>query len=1384
MSSRAAGLLRQQALRSQRIATIKKSIQDLSNYIKGLQNSDGPEESLPARAKEIAVQQAKIADLEAELRELELKQKIQKTTIQRSKQTEDKENRHGKKTTAGKVPVADAHLETGGAPGSASETVAKTSILDRVKGRDALEENYRNTPRSESARKEKLEELRAEYRVLTEIIERVTAELSEFEAMDSGETPQTHKVFTPETPVRVGKAMSNAIDTAARKRILERLQFTPDNAQVVAAQPVKNPDLAATLRQHGSREQIKKMVMDGTGATEKSMGNGQGKRLAEEIPTAETPFEVENIVAHTRDTTQEEKNLEPLQPNPGLELKEQVPKQVVEGNKAGEKAKSKIREEKPMGKIPSTDALSGAGNAESHANNPALEEKALEHLQLDSNTAEAAPTSMSSASVAKIREIELKFQIRKAMERRRKAAENTRSLDQEKKTAVEVSTTGPPPEVENTLSDAIGTSPHKKIPEPHKPVSDGAQAIAALRSKGVDPIASIDEHGPKGQIAKSVAGRINPVEKNKSNDEEEEPIGKIPTTEAPLGAWNTESHANNPALEEKTLEHLQPDPESADATPAHAGRNAAILGKIHELERKVQIKTETDQRRKVGEKRKCSDEDKEVGLGVAATGAFLEVENAVSHANAKTTAEGIKAAEETRGNDQREQLIGKILTTEAPLGAGNAESHANSPSSGEKSLEHLQPHPSSADAMASLPSIEELRQNQAFERIMEQRRKAEENRKTADRKKIPAVEVPYDETTVEVQRPVRRTHQTALNRKRPEKPPAGNAEALAAYEAKIRDLKAQLHEHELKRQMGKVADEEPKPAATKTEGAKAEEIKPKGAESTRTKPGGNETKETNAGRTRKDGSKSAGVRQEIAKSAGDKPKGTKSAENMSKDLTRMPAGTVLDPRTPFHIPKPVSPAHQMAPKKKNPEHLEPHSSIAEAIAAKDSKIKSFKAKLHEHELKLEIKKQRAAQRAKGLASKTNDGGEGRAPAGDGSTEETPSGVGKAVSRSDETISEKLKTEDPEPIPDRVKRQMCAPKGEVREEHPPKSKHIETEKLDTQSPEHTSATKQDQKTLDADPTPTGNGSATKTPLEVGKVAPHAYETGLKKRKPEALEVIPDRVKRRKCTHEPEATEGSPPTNTDIETTERDIERHDYIRIDEYYEQAEGNTEPRPTADGSTAQTPQEADKAMLHAKEKGLKGRKAEETPEVVSGNTEKQSCSPGPTALQETPLGRRLCETAKNPIDSPEYIGIAEHDGQDVENAERRKTGDASTAETTNSKKRKAEENLEAVPDSIKKQRYSPRPTAQQETPPGSRLSETVEHCIESPEYISIAEYDETDEGGGEEQGGAEPGNAFGESMSGVPQRHVEAQPVVRRTYVPFANVRDLPEDEVDYEID
>lgn len=548
---------------------------------------------------------------------------------------------------------------------------------------------------------------------------------------------------------------------------------------------------------------------------------------------------------------------------------------------------------------------------------------------------------------------------------------------------------------------------------------------------------------------------------------------------------NAASHTNDTSQKEGIIQLPHRDPDSAEAMPARIGKSEDHIAAIHENELKGQV--------------------------------------------TKMTAEGIKAAEKTKSNVQP---AGKV-----PLEVETAASHSNDTAPEKGIPECPRRDPDSAEAIAArasqnaeiLARIHQLALKRQIEKTTDALKKAAEKTRAGVLKKIRAGKDLHGKSSLEVHAGPSGTHQTALKMKplKQPQPPSVNAQALAEYESKVGDLKAQLHKYELKRHMEKVVDKGTKSAVTKSASTKPVETKPRGIET--------------------EGGKSTGIRSEGTEPEETKPEGIKSAGNTGKDLTQTPVGTALGVKTP------------MAPRKKKPEHLQPDSTKAQAIAAYESKIRNFKAILQEHELKQKIKKQRAEQSAKVLANRINDNEAETAP-GNSSTAETQLGGGKAVSHADEIRSTKRKAEDPEVIPDNVKKPRYTPKPKVQE-NPVKRKRIETTEAKIEKPGLISATEYAEKTLgDAEPTPIRDDTAAKAPLETKKAVPHANETCSKKRKPEKEhEAIPESKKPRyQNLPELKAQEETPPKMKHIKTAEREVESPEYISIAEYNEQDEEET----------------------------------------------------------------------------------------------------------------------------------------------------------------------------------------------------------------------------------
>lgn len=325
MPSNEADLLREQVLRSQKIATIKRNIEVLSNNVTRLQGQDSPENLLPARAQAIAVLNSKIAALEVELQGLERKQRIQKALLERSK-LEENEDR-GQKPPTVKAPAAETYLEANKTADNMNETIAN-SQLDRPKGKEALEEHCEASSEAKLAREKKMADLEAEVRVLSKVFERISAEMLELgeKGNDPKQTSQAGEIPTTQIPLGAEGTLSPHDDTAAKKRILKRLLLNPSSVLV-----------------------------------------------------SEAPVEVKNTVSHANETAPGGRILEPLQPEPNNaqaiptltsrdanllakthehKLREQIRKMTAERIKAGEKSKCNVQEEeKSGGKVPTSKYL-------------------------------------------------------------------------------------------------------------------------------------------------------------------------------------------------------------------------------------------------------------------------------------------------------------------------------------------------------------------------------------------------------------------------------------------------------------------------------------------------------------------------------------------------------------------------------------------------------------------------------------------------------------------------------------------------------------------------------------------------------------------------------------------------------------------------------------------------------------------------------------------------------------------------------------------------------------------------------------------------------------------------------------------------------------------
>jgi len=372
-----ADILREQVLRSQKIATIKRNIEVLSNNVTRLQGQDSPEDLLPARAQAIAVLNSKIAALEVELHELERKQRIQKALLERSRLEESKEDR-GQKPPAGKAPAAETYLEADKTAGHANETISN-SKLDHPKGKAALEEHCETSSEAKLARKKKMADLEAEVRVLSKIFERISAEMLELGEKGNGpkETSEAGQIPIAQIPLGTERAVSHPDDTAAKKRILKRLLLNPNSAAAIPIQVNKNANLTTTMHENELKKQVKKVTGEGTKATEKSKCNVQEKKPAGIVLASEAPVEVKNTAPHANETAPGGKILEPLaepsnaQAIPTLasrdanllakthehKLREQIRKMTAERIKAGEESKCNVQEEKPAGKVPTSEYL-------------------------------------------------------------------------------------------------------------------------------------------------------------------------------------------------------------------------------------------------------------------------------------------------------------------------------------------------------------------------------------------------------------------------------------------------------------------------------------------------------------------------------------------------------------------------------------------------------------------------------------------------------------------------------------------------------------------------------------------------------------------------------------------------------------------------------------------------------------------------------------------------------------------------------------------------------------------------------------------------------------------------------------------------------------------
>ncbi|PUU73769.1 hypothetical protein B9Z19DRAFT_1068721 [Tuber borchii] len=744
--------------------------------------------------------------------------------------------------------------------------------------------------------------------------------------------------------------------------------------------------------------------------------------------------------------------------------------------------------------IPTTQIPLGAEGAVSHPDDTAAKKRILKRLLLNPNTAQAIPTQVNKIS------------------------------------------SEAPVEIKNTASHANKTTPGGRILEPPQPEPDNALAIPTLASRDADILAKTHEHKLREQIRKMTAERIEAVEQSKCNFQEEKPAGKAPTTktteqrtkeeeknesniqepkptskvpntEAPLEVENAASHTNNTSPEEGIIQPPHRGPDSAESMLARTSKSENHTAAIHEHELKGQV--------------------------------------------TKMTVEGAKAAEKSESSAQEKEPISKVPTTEVSLEVEIATSHSNETTEQKRIPECPQRDPDGAEAIAArasqnaeiLARIHQLALKRQIEKMTDALKKAAEKTRAGVLKKIHPGKDLHGKRSLEAHAGPSDTHQTALKKKplKQLQPPSVNAQALAEYESKVGDLKAQLHKYELKRHMEKVVDM----------GTNSAVIKPAATKPVDTKPGGVGT----------EGGKSTGIRSEGTEPEETKPEGFKFAGNIGKDLTQTPVGTALGAKTP------------MAPRKKRPEHLQPDSTKAQAIAAHESKIRNFKAILQEHELKQKIKKQRAEQRAKALANRINDEETKKTP-GNSSTAGTQLGAGKAVSHADEIRSRKRKAEeDQEVIPDNVKKQRYTPKPKLQEENLGERKRIGTAELKVEKSGRTSATEYAEKALGgAEPAPIRNDTAAKAPLETEKVVPHANETCSKKRKAEEEhETIPESKKPRyRYLPKLKAQEETPPKRKHIKTAEREIESPEYISIAEYNEQDKEETRSEAAEQGKAEQ----------------------------------------------------------------------------------------------------------------------------------------------------------------------------------------------------------------------
>lgn len=504
MPSKEAELLRQQVLRSQKIAAIKRNIKLISNNNATRPGGNNSPEDLPARAPGVVLRNRQIEDLKEELRELELKQRIQKASVERSRLGK-KKNDSGQKTPTETAPTAETYLEANKTARHANEVITN-SELDRACSRD-LGEHCETSPPAELPQK-RIAELKAESHVLNKMIERISAEILRLGEMGGNrkQKSQAGGIPTTKIPLEAERAMSHSDCTAAKKRILKRLQLDLDKAEAVLAQVNKNAELTATIHENKPKEQSKEMTGEGTKAKGKSKTNIQEEKPAGMVPAGEAPFKVENTTSHANETapggsilelpqvqldnaqdmpTRASRNSDLLAKISEHGLREKVKKMTAARLTAAEKSKKNVQKQKPAGGVPTSGA---PRNAAPHTNNAPLKGEILEPLHLNHDTTQAIASRITNGknNIPIAHEHELKKSIAEMTNQRTKMEGKIKNNVQEQKPAKKVPTTEAPLEVEITSSHSNDTSPENRIPECPQLYPDSAEVPHADEIKSAN----------------------------------------------------------------------------------------------------------------------------------------------------------------------------------------------------------------------------------------------------------------------------------------------------------------------------------------------------------------------------------------------------------------------------------------------------------------------------------------------------------------------------------------------------------------------------------------------------------------------------------------------------------------------------------------------------------------------------------------------------------------------------------------------------------------------------------------------------------------------------------------------------------------------------------